>query len=102
MENSKISPIGKRAAPSYLLLYIGKSVNETDQQDAPQAEDGIDWAAVRRAYADPAIPLRETAARLGIPWQTLSARATREGWPKSLCKCCGRGLLIILRIVKLI
>ncbi len=56
-------------------------MNETDQQDAPQAEDDIDWAAVKRAYADPAIPLRETAATLGIPWQTLSAKATREGWP---------------------
>ncbi|NIJ42452.1 hypothetical protein FHS78_002754 [Parvibaculum indicum] len=52
-------------------------MNETNEQDA----ESIDWAAVRRAYADPAIPLRETAATLGIPWQTLSARATREGWP---------------------
>ena len=56
-------------------------MNETDEQNASGNEESVDWAAVKRAYADPAIRVRETAAKLGMTWQALSAKATKEGWP---------------------
>jgi len=52
-------------------------VNDSNEQDA----DGIDWAAVKRAYANPLTPVKEIAASLGMTPQKLSAKATREGWP---------------------
>ena len=43
--------------------------------------DDDTWAAVRRAYADVALPLSEIAARHGLTPLAIGARASREGWP---------------------
>ena len=43
--------------------------------------DDDTWAAVRRAYADVALPLAEIAARHGLTPLAIGARASREGWP---------------------
>ncbi|KAB7741610.1 hypothetical protein F2P47_04195 [Parvibaculum sedimenti] len=39
-----------------------------------------DWAKIRAAYEDPAVPLSGTAKVAGVNAQTLIARARREGW----------------------
>ncbi len=39
------------------------------------------WAAVRRAYADPSVPLKDIAERYGPTPLAIGARAKREDWP---------------------
>jgi len=42
--------------------------------------DDETWAAVRRAYADPAVPLAEIARRFGLTPLRIGAKAKQEGW----------------------
>ncbi|MDQ8697260.1 hypothetical protein [Hyphomicrobium sp. LHD-15] len=42
--------------------------------------DDETWAAVRAAYADAAVPLKEIAVRFGLTPLAIGARAKREGW----------------------
>jgi hypothetical protein len=44
--------------------------------------DDETWAAVRRAYADTAVPLADIAARFGLTLQRIVATARKEGWPR--------------------
>lgn len=39
-----------------------------------------DWAEIRRDYEDLSVPLSETAAKAGLPWQTLARIAAGAGW----------------------
>ena len=43
--------------------------------------DDETWAAVRRAYADPSVPLAEIAKRYGLTPMRIGARAKQENWP---------------------
>ena len=42
--------------------------------------DDETWAAVRTAYADAAVPLKEIAARFGLTPQRIGSKAKKDGW----------------------
>lgn len=53
--------------------------------------DDDTWAAVRRAFADAAVPLAEIAARYGLTPLAIGARAKREDWPGRAERAARRG-----------
>jgi hypothetical protein len=55
-------------------------VRQRNGRGGMQVDDHT-WAAVRRAYADPSVPLGEIAERYGLTAMRIGARAKRENWP---------------------
>jgi hypothetical protein len=53
-------------------------------QAAPKARATRDWEAVERDYRTGKFTFRELETKHGIPYGTISARATRENWSRDL------------------